>query len=67
MSIRQTITQLYKDYESGNLEGVRNGLSDDFRFEWPFDFSCRAPAHNRRGSGRPRDSNIALPLRDTAA
>ena len=37
MDIRETITQLYRDYESRNLNAVLNGLPDHFRFEWPFD------------------------------
>jgi ketosteroid isomerase-like protein len=37
MDIRHAITQLYRDYESRNLDKVLNGLPDDFRFEWPFD------------------------------
>jgi ketosteroid isomerase-like protein len=37
MDIRETITQLYRDYESRNVEAVLNALPDDFRFEWPFD------------------------------
>jgi ketosteroid isomerase-like protein len=37
MDIRETITQLYKDYESRNLTAVLNGLPDGFSFEWPFD------------------------------
>ena len=37
MDIRQTITQLYRDYESRNLTNILASLPDDFRFEWPFD------------------------------
>ena len=37
MDTRQTITQLYRDYESGNLANIMALLPDDFRFEWPFD------------------------------
>ena len=37
MNTTQTITSLYRDYESGDLAKVLNGLPDDFRFEWPFD------------------------------
>ena len=37
MDIRQTITQLYRDYESRNLPNIMASLPDDFRFEWPFD------------------------------
>jgi ketosteroid isomerase-like protein len=35
--VRQTITQLYRDYESRNLNKVLDGLPEDFCFEWPFD------------------------------
>jgi ketosteroid isomerase-like protein len=34
MDIRQTVTQLYHDYASRNLDKVLNGLPDDFCFEW---------------------------------
>ena len=37
MDTRQTITQLYRDYESGNLGNIMASLPDDFRFEWPFE------------------------------
>ena len=37
MDTRQTITQLYRDYESGNLANIVASLPDDFRFEWPFE------------------------------
>ena len=37
MDIRQTITQLYRDYESRNLTNILASLPDDFCFEWPFD------------------------------
>jgi len=37
MDIRQTITQLYRDYETRNLSNILASLPDDFRFEWPFD------------------------------
>ena len=37
MNTTQTITQLYRDYESGNLAKVLDGLPDDFCFEWPVD------------------------------
>ena len=37
MNTTQTITELYRDYESGNLAKALNGLPDDFCFEWPFD------------------------------
>jgi ketosteroid isomerase-like protein len=37
MDVRQTITQLYRDYESGDLANILNGLPDTFRFEWASD------------------------------
>src|SRR5215213_5900059 len=37
MDIRQTITQLYRDYEARNLNNIMASLPDDFRFEWPSD------------------------------
>ena len=37
MDIRQTITQLYRDYENRDLEKILAALPDDFVFEWPFD------------------------------
>src|SRR5215213_2155644 len=37
MDIRQTITQLYRDYEARNLNNILASLPDDFRFEWPSD------------------------------
>ena len=37
MDMRETVTQLYRDYESRNLNKVIDALPDDFSFEWPFD------------------------------
>jgi ketosteroid isomerase-like protein len=37
MDTRQTITQLYRDYENRDLEKILAALPDDFVFEWPFD------------------------------
>jgi len=37
MDIRQTVTQLYRDYASRNLDRVLEGLPDDFCFEWASD------------------------------
>src|SRR4030095_4268882 len=37
MDVRQTITQLYRDYENRDLEKILAALPDDFVFEWPFD------------------------------
>jgi len=33
MDTRQMITQLYRDYESGNLANIMASLPDDFRFD----------------------------------
>jgi ketosteroid isomerase-like protein len=37
MDTRETITQLYRDYESRDMAKVLNGLPDDFCFEWASD------------------------------
>ena len=37
MNTRQTITQLYRDYESRDMARVLAGLPDDFCFEWASD------------------------------
>ena len=37
MDVRQTITQLYRDYENRDLEKILAALPDDFVFEWSFD------------------------------
>ena len=37
MDTRQTITQLYRDYESRDMARVLAGLPDDFCFEWASD------------------------------
>ena len=37
MDIRQTVTQLYRAYESGDAATIMAGLPDDFRFEWASD------------------------------
>jgi ketosteroid isomerase-like protein len=37
MDIRPTITQLYRDYESRDVEKILAALPDDFVFEWSFD------------------------------
>ena len=37
MDVRQTVTQLYRDYESGNVANIMGGLPDNFRFEWESD------------------------------
>jgi len=37
MDVRETITQLYRDYENRDLGKILAALPDDFVFEWPFD------------------------------
>ena len=37
MDIRQTVTQLYHDYETANFTRIMEGLPDDFHFEWESD------------------------------
>ena len=37
MDVRQTVTQLYRDYESGDVAKILNGLPDNFHFEWESD------------------------------
>jgi ketosteroid isomerase-like protein len=37
MSIKQTVEQIYRDYENRDLEKVLDAMSDDFCFEWPVD------------------------------
>ena len=37
MDIRHTVTQLYRDYETRDLNKVLNGLPDNFCFEWASD------------------------------
>ena len=37
MDVRQTVTQLYLDYESGNVARILGALPDNFRFEWESD------------------------------
>ena len=37
MDVRQTVTQLYRDYESANVAKIMDGLPDHFCFEWESD------------------------------
>jgi ketosteroid isomerase-like protein len=37
MDVRQTVAQLYRDYESGDVAKIMDGLPDNFRFEWESD------------------------------
>ena len=37
MDVRQTVEQLYRDYERGDLPKIMGALPDDFRFEWESD------------------------------
>jgi ketosteroid isomerase-like protein len=46
MDVRQTVTQLYRDYESGNVAKIMGGLPDNFRFEWESDRDT-PPAYTR--------------------
>jgi len=51
MDIRQTITQLYRDYENRDLEKILAALPDDFVFEWPHDPSTARYAGLCRNKG----------------
>jgi ketosteroid isomerase-like protein len=54
MDVRQTITQLYRDYENRDLEKILAALPDDFVFEWPHD-----PSTNRyAGICRSKDELV---------
>jgi ketosteroid isomerase-like protein len=37
MDVRQTVTQLYRAYESGDVAKIMDGLPDNFCFEWESD------------------------------
>ena len=37
MDVRQTVTQLYRAYESGDVAKILDWLPDNFRFEWESD------------------------------
>ena len=37
MDIRQTVTRLYRAYESGDAAKILDGLPNDFLFEWASD------------------------------
>jgi len=54
MDIRQTITQLYRDYESGQAEQALATLPDDFVFEFSSDPSTARDA----GICRSRDELV---------
>jgi ketosteroid isomerase-like protein len=62
VDIRQTITQLYRDYENRDLEKILAALPDDFVFEWPHDPSTARYA----GLCRSKDE-LVQHLRDIAA
>ena len=49
MDIRQTITQLYRDYESGHPEQALTALPDEFVFEFTSDPSMARDAGVCRG------------------
>jgi ketosteroid isomerase-like protein len=44
MDIRQTITQLYRDYENGDVEKILAALPNDFAFEFTSDPSMARDA-----------------------
>ena len=44
MDVRQTITQLYRDYENGNMEKILAMLPNDFVFEFTSDPSMARDA-----------------------
>jgi len=46
MDVRQTVAQLYRDYESGNVANIMAALPDNFRFEWESDRDT-PPAYTR--------------------
>ena len=37
MDVRQSVTQLYRAYESGDVAKIMDGLPDNFCFEWESD------------------------------
>ena len=62
MDVRQTITQLYRDYEARDLEKILAALPDDFVFEWPFD-----PSTNRYAGICHNKSELVQHLTDLAS
>jgi ketosteroid isomerase-like protein len=54
MDVRQTITQLYRDYENRDLEKILAALPHDFVFEWPHDPST----HRYAGICRSRSELV---------
>ena len=62
MAIRQTVTQLYRDYESRDLNKILDALPENFCFEWASDPSTA------RYSGICRDKGeLITQLTDIAA
>jgi len=51
MDIRQTITQLYRDYERKDFDSILAALPDDFTFEFSFEPSTHKFAGICRGKG----------------
>jgi ketosteroid isomerase-like protein len=49
MDIRQTVTQLYRDYEKGKVEKILAALPNDFVFDNPTDPSMARDAGRCRG------------------
>jgi ketosteroid isomerase-like protein len=62
MDIRQTITQLYREYEDRNVTKIMDTLPDDFCFEWPSD-----PATARFSGVCHGKAELAEQLGDIAA
>jgi ketosteroid isomerase-like protein len=60
--VRQTITQLYRDYESRDLSKIMDALPADFCFEWPSDPSTARWSGVCHGKGELADK-----LKDIAA
>lgn len=50
-SVRETVEQIYRDYENGNLDGVMAAFPDRFCFEWPFGPEGSTYAGLCRGKG----------------
>jgi ketosteroid isomerase-like protein len=62
MDLRQTITQLYRDYESRNLDKILDALPEDFCFEWASDPGTARYAGICHGKGE-----LVEQLKDIAA
>ena len=62
MDIRQTITELYREYENRNLAKIMDALPDDFCFEWASD-----PGTARYSGVSHGKAELAEQLKDIAA